>query len=254
MNDEQLADVDPTDGAVLEDPIEAATVAAYRNAGLIPGGLGPVAPLRRLVAAYGLVVEEISKLSRASADHYFRKHGGPSIERGEQEDERLSGFMYANAGGGWILTELDHPLTRRRFTIAHEIGHYHLHFLPALEAAPNRTGLTLQEELASGPEVGPEPARSEGNLTLDSIPAPRAANSITPAQMEEDADRFAAALLLPPSVVRDLTAKHAPRCGGRRAILTRLLAGECLVSTAAVGRRLGDLGLGRTEPAAGAAQ
>ena len=45
MNEEQVANADLTSSAAHEDPVEAAVVAAYRKAGLVPGGLGPVAPL-----------------------------------------------------------------------------------------------------------------------------------------------------------------------------------------------------------------
>jgi Zn-dependent peptidase ImmA (M78 family) len=65
--------------------------------------------------------------------------------------------------------------------------------------------------------------------------------------MEVEADRFAAALLLPAEVMRELVAKHTVRCGGRRTILVRLMAGDCLVSAAAMSRRLNELRLGQPE-------
>jgi Zn-dependent peptidase ImmA (M78 family) len=65
--------------------------------------------------------------------------------------------------------------------------------------------------------------------------------------MEEEADHFAAALLLPAEVMRELVTKHTVRCGGRRAILVRLMAAECLVSAAAMSRRLDYLKLGQLE-------
>jgi hypothetical protein len=247
MNGDEVAEAFRQRNSSLEDPIDSAVAEVYRRAGLVPGGLGPVAPLRHLVAASGLVVDEIRGLSRAVATKYLEEHGGSSVATGAQNGERLAGFLYANAAGGWILTELGHPLARRRFTIAHETAHYFLHFLPALETAADRGALEMREELSGVPDAGPETMRSEGQILLNGFSASQESAGIASEQMEEEADRFAAALLLPDVTMRELVTKHTVRCGGRRAILVRLIAGACLVSAAAMSRRLDELGLGRLE-------
>ncbi len=47
-------------------------------------------------------------------------------------DDRISGLIqkdeqYGGKSGYAIYTNARHPITRRRFTIAHEIGHFYLH-------------------------------------------------------------------------------------------------------------------------------
>jgi hypothetical protein len=248
MNGDQPAEAFcQANASSLDDPISSTVFQVYRRAGLVPGGLGPVSPLRQLVAASGLVVDEIRGLSRAVAAQYLEEHGGPSVPSGAQNGEPLAGFLYANAAGGWILTELGHPLARRRFTIAHETAHYFLHFLPALETAADRSALELREELSGVTDAGTEPVRSEGQIILNGLSSWQEPVGTASEQMEEEADWFAAALLLPAEIMRELVAKHTVRCGGRRTILVRLMAGECLVSAAAMSRRLDELGLGRPE-------
>jgi Zn-dependent peptidase ImmA (M78 family) len=231
-----------TDIKASADPVVRAVADVYARAGLVPGGLGPIAPLRQLVASQGLVVEEVKALSQLEAARYLREHSGRSILDDTVDRAPLSGFLYANAAGGWILVQRDHPVTRRRFTIAHEVGHFVLHFLPSLASAPTGSELEFREELTGG--TNQEPDRSEGALMFAADSTPRTVPMLDIIQMEEDADRFAAELLLPEPVVRELAALHSVRCGGQLVILERLLARACLVSRSAMRRRLGVLGLG----------
>jgi Zn-dependent peptidase ImmA (M78 family) len=62
-------------------------------------------------------------------------------------------------------------------------------------------------------------------------------------QMEAEANRFAAALLMPADRCRTLALRYAEQYGGKRAVLARRLCTEFLVSQAAMLRRLTDLGL-----------
>jgi IrrE N-terminal-like domain len=56
----------------------------------------------------------------------------------EDVDVALAGFLYAwpyrNAVWGCLLVEQNDIVERRRFSAAHELGHYMLHFRPAIQA------------------------------------------------------------------------------------------------------------------------
>ena len=57
---------------------------------------------------------------------------GIKVYKTEDFDDRISGLIqkdehYGGESGYAIYTNARHPITRRRFTIAHEIGHFYLH-------------------------------------------------------------------------------------------------------------------------------
>ena len=57
---------------------------------------------------------------------------GIKVYRTRDFDDRISGLIqkderYGGKSGYAIYTNANHPITRRRFTIAHEIGHFVLH-------------------------------------------------------------------------------------------------------------------------------
>lgn len=65
--------------------------------------------------------------------------------------DELAGFLYVNTSYGCIFVEANDRLTRRRFSVAHELGHYLLHFLPLLEGAErDQEYLELTEALYRG--------------------------------------------------------------------------------------------------------
>jgi hypothetical protein len=234
-------------GPRSDDAIAEAVQRAYAAAGLEPRALPawtPIAPLRQLVAAQPLIAEELPGLTHRTASAYLAGRIGRSLVD-DRRTERLAGLLYANAGGGWILVEHGDRLPRRRFTIAHELGHYLLHVVPLLQAAaelPEPSELEFEEvqprpngqELDESEQDGVVHLAGAGALHTDDGAAER---------MEDEANRFAALLLLPESVCRELSAAFADRCGGKRPVLARRLAAECLVSQVAMLRRLTDLGL-----------
>ncbi len=59
------------------------------------------------------------------------------VEGLSDEDKPLAGLL--DTAQTEILYEESDPLTRQNFTIAHELGHYFLHFLPAVEQARQPT-------------------------------------------------------------------------------------------------------------------
>lgn len=191
----------------------------YDQAGLRwpPRTGGPV-PLDRLIAGDALTHDEVSGLDRATASAYLRRWG---VEWAEipDPDPPLAGFLYANAVGGYLLVRREDPLPRRRFSAAHELGHYRLHLAPALA-------------LASGPLIK---ADAKGAISEE------AAESLE--TIERQANRFAAELLMPEAVCRELVDRHASAYGAVSRFLIHQIANDLLVSREAIAWRLSTLRL-----------
>jgi hypothetical protein len=226
---------------LTEDVVARAARAAYREAGLEPGALaGTVAPLARLLRAYGLVADEVGGLSGERAAASLAVQAGRTLpEAGTAAP--LSGYLHANAAGGWILVNRDDPLVRRRFSVAHELGHYVLHFLPLLAATEAGDGRDWVEFGESLPRAEDErDGTGAGRVTLDAGQlAPTPSDRLG---WEAEAERFAALVLMPEAVVRARVMALGAR-GGSRESLARRLASELLVSQMAMRRRLADLAL-----------
>jgi len=225
--------------SVDRDTVLIGAAAVYQAAGLDASyAAAGIAPLQKLVAAYPLSWYEVPNLTQRTSATYLRTKMGRPITPHPDRDEPLAGRLYAKSAGGCILVEQKDPLVRRRFTVAHELGHYVLHFLPRLVEGP----VVFEEELPlTEDEALDEPSVRGRPLLLE--PDGGSASQITPQQMEAEADLFAAELLMPEPLCRELVRSHLRLCGGRRAVLGRRLATECLVSQAAMTRRLHELDL-----------
>ena len=177
--------------------------------------------LDRLIATYNLVHEQVPALSRAVAGAFLARWG---IHRPEllEDASPLAGFLFANAGGGYILIRADDPLPRRRFTAAHELGHYLLHFLPRLEAERDGEMQFVQDD-------GTDTVREDEELSLP--------------EMEQQANQFAAELLMPASVCRAACEGYRGRFGTTARFLEHHLASDLLVSREAARWRLRGLAL-----------
>lgn len=117
--------------------------------------------------------------------------------------DRISGSFEFDSYGPLIKVSPNDPLVRQRFTVAHEIAHWLLgHVQPGQMAHRDPTDLYA---------------------VLDS--------------REIDANRFAAQLLMPEHVVRNLVMQVPP------AQKVSILAQQFAVSEAAMGYRLQNLGL-----------
>jgi Zn-dependent peptidase ImmA (M78 family) len=183
-----------------------------------PESPGPV-PLDRLIGAYPLVHEEVPGLNHAAASALLSRWGvrWANIPR---PDPTLAGFLYANARSGYIFIRRGDGLPRRRFTAAHELGHYRLHLAPALaQCDPADAEMTQSDEQIA--ESG------EDDLTAK----------------ERQANRFAAELIMPEALCRTLFDRYASRYGRTARFLVHHLAGELLVSREAIAWRLYGLGL-----------
>jgi Zn-dependent peptidase ImmA (M78 family) len=184
-------------------------------------------PLDRLIAASNLSHEEIPGLSRAAAGTFLARWG---VQRPElfEDNSPLTGFLFAHAKGGYILVNADDVLARRRFTAAHELGHYLLHFLPRLRQARDNETYLLQEDDTDMVRENENPA-SDKMLSLP--------------EMERQANRFAIELLMPEAVCRLACEQYAARFAVPPRFLEHHLAGDLLVSREAIRGRLRSLSL-----------
>ncbi len=140
----------------------------------------------------GLLVRDVEDMSGAP--------GCPELAAGQS----LSGLLLPSAGEIWVnAAEARQWPMRRRFTIGHELGHWYLH-------QQGQTALFCRH----------------GQIDVDEGAGERPP---LPA-IEEQANNFAAALLMPAAMVR----REYARCGGDFARLRARFSS----SGAAMGRRL----------------
>lgn len=188
-----------------------------------PTAPGPV-PLDRCINALQLMHDEIAPLTSRHAGEHLRRYGvvRPALAR---QEKLLAGFLFANQRGGAILVNREDALPRRRFSAAHELGHYVLHFLP-LTAAD--AVLETQDE------------------DIDDQGATDSADAAA-AQREQEANRFAAELLMPAALCQRLCQQYQARfgraAGASARFLEHHLASDLLVSREAIRVRLRQLAL-----------
>jgi Zn-dependent peptidase ImmA (M78 family) len=201
------------------DWVRQTVQATYLDAGLAwpPTSSGPM-PLAELIASYPVVHEEVDGLNRASASAVLRRWGIRWTEI-PLDDPPLAGFIYANSRSGYIFVRRGDILPRRRFTVAHELGHYRLHLGPALARDFSElVELDRQEEV-----------EESGQTELEA--------------MERQANRFAAELLMPETVCRTIHERYSQKYGAVERSLVYHMAADLLVSRAAIAWRLFGLGL-----------
>src|SRR5262245_50264773 len=83
-----------------------AVAGAFAAVDMCPGAT-MITPLRTLIAAYPLVVEEVNGLTRRAAAAYVNAGAARPRLADADELEPLSGYLHANAAGGWILVNRD---------------------------------------------------------------------------------------------------------------------------------------------------
>jgi Zn-dependent peptidase ImmA (M78 family) len=169
---------------------------------------------------------------------------GQAIDMPEETDVALAGFLYAwpyrNAVWGCLLVEQHDIVERRRFSAAHELGHYMLHFRPAIQAEREHgrrltmaEGLSYRDQSDDKDAALPTGASSYTHDADTQITMP----FDDTARMEDEANQFAAELLMPEAACRALAQHYGRRASPRRQ------ATEFLVSVAAMHWRLKQLGL-----------
>jgi Zn-dependent peptidase ImmA (M78 family) len=147
------------------------------------------------------------------------KHWGVRWSEIPNPDSMLAGFLFANARGGHVFVRRGDSLPRRRFSAAHELGHYLLHLAPALALA------------------GADAELVHGDASIAESPEAELST------MERQANQFAAELLMPEGMCRDLCELHSRRYGPTDRFLVHHLASELLVSREAIAWRLFGLDL-----------
>lgn len=250
--------------------ITVAVQRAYQEAGLDPEKLNRgVVPLYDLIRAYPIAVAEIKDLTVKRVAKFLEDKTGQVFPLPESEERPLAGYLYLQEYQGLfygcIFVEQkpkSAPIFRRRFSVAHELGHYLLHFLPLLEKhrlnhseepliLTEGRSVTKQpeaegdkENVVRSPSYEEEKEESTAQLTItNGIEAVFDDLGIDPYQMEAEADRFAAELLMPKATCYTLAKHYGRRFGKKREVLAGRLAPEFLVSKQAMKRRLSDLQL-----------
>lgn len=174
---------------------------------------GPV-PLAGYFAETALDHVELPDLTCGAVAEYLRRAGVPADDLGNPSD-LLAGFIFAAGRVGWAFVSAADPLPRRRFTAAHELGHFVLH------------------------------RATMGRFRADTDATLREADEDVMDRMEREANRFAAELLMPADVcsarAAELLEKH--HCCPRGVLVYRL-ASELLVSREALRYRLQTLEVG----------
>jgi Zn-dependent peptidase ImmA (M78 family) len=226
---------------------------AYRKAGFDFEALSPeIVPLYDLIGAYSLRVTARPNLSYQSAIKYISAETGQPIVSSDRVDKPISGFLYVcryhSRLRGWILVEKNESVVRQRFSAAHELGHYLLHFLPVFaqynQVSPTQS-LMLAEELLPEKESAAENGELRVEMSYEAGGESMTYDApIDLKQMEFEADQFAAELLMPATICQSLVQRHLRRRSNiQRDALAIRLAPDLLVSKTAMERRLKSLGL-----------
>lgn len=208
----------------------------YREAEVeVPTLRRRITPLGELAGSLNLASKELPSLSQLAALHYLIQQG-LLIENPEAAGrDELAGFLYASTSYGCIFLEANDHLTRRRFSAAHELGHYLLHFRPVLKLAGGELEyVELTEALYRGRNDDPQEMVSGRVERIDQQFLQ--AQLPSEARMEYEANQFATELLMPEDVVRGLFARVMLRFGDDD--LVSYLATEMLVSQEAMRWRL----------------
>ncbi len=226
--------------------IEDAITQLYHIAGLSqPTSRRCVAPLGELVGTFNLTCTEIACLTQPIAIRYLLERGG-IVELPEiGNPEPLAGFLHVDIHYGSIFVEAEDPLVRRRFSVAHELGHYLLHFQPLLSLAESDHEYCEVTDALSHSDPFFLSGQGEEQRAVSTIVASSVRNQqqVLPpfVQMEREANQFAAELLMPCDVINGLLARYATYLRGDDLIWR--MATEMLVSGESVHWRLHNLGL-----------
>jgi hypothetical protein len=225
--------------------IQAAIEAAWDMAGLLPDYENPrIIPLDALIRSFPLAVEEVFKLTLRSAAQVLSARSGDRISPPTNgADVDLAGYLYAypyrGSVQGYVLIEQKDIVERRRFSVAHELGHYLLHFLPQIaEQQKSGVHLNMTESMTYGTNGDAPDVPTGKTIYTREGGTPTAPRPAEQGRMEAEANQFAAELLMPTPACRTLLARFGSRASPRR------LATEFLVSPAAMRWRLRELGMG----------
>lgn len=134
----------------------------------------------------------------------------------EDLEDKMSGFLVVKDGFASAAINKNHHINRQRFTLAHEIGHFHLHI------DENASEDMFVDRLV----FNRDKTASKGEV-----------------QAEIEANKFAAELLMPEQLLKNHIARYYSSKDLEDDETISELANEFVVSTTAMGYRLGGLGL-----------
>jgi len=222
--------------------IEAAVVDLYHRAEVTRADPRRcITPLAELLGTYSVTCRELRDLTSRKAGEELLKQGAIAESIADAGENPLAGYLVADGVNGAIFVEATDRLTRRRFSVAHELGHFVLHFRPVFLAH----GEALDRPLVASDTF---PGRERDESTPADLPdgqfglPPAVAVALPPyRQMEFEANQFAVELLMPLPVLWPLVDRY--RSTYRDEDLVWRLATDLLVSRAAMRWRLRGLGL-----------
>lgn len=223
--------------------IPEAIAEVYHRSGVAqPSGRRYVVPMADLLGGYNVTCTEISGLTSEAASNFLLRRGAILEPLNTINQEPLAGYINVSSISGNIFVERADLIVRRRFSVAHELGHYVLHFLPLIESG----AFEQFEQFEIVETIAPFSTEEDADdLPTGRIYLPQRSDlaSLLPSyeQMEREANQFAAELLMPESVVQSLLDRYAVSCRGDDLIWR--LASEMLMSRSAVRWRLRNLGL-----------
>lgn len=240
--------------------INAAVHRAFTNAGLDYDSFASgIVPLSDIIGAHPLRISELidgtRRLTYRTALEFLSTETGQQLRAPDDDDRPLSGFLYAynydDCLYGCIFTERSDQTPHCRYSAAHELGHYLLHFLPLLERQRRVgelesvvlvEGLSIVEGKESDDEIESSQLTAAIGTNASWRHAPDFDTEERKREMEREADNFAAELLMPANACREFAGHYIKKFGKNKAVVIRRLATEFLVSQAAMRRRLIELG------------
>lgn len=209
-----------------------------------------IVPLNRIFANYPLMITELpgeKPLSTKSAFRFLELEIGFEMPDLKTDEHKLSGFIYVAQYGkhlrGCVFTEKDEPTVRRRFSAAHELGHYLLHFSPRVidEAINDFFAFTEGVSFGEKNETDEKEAKAKIQIVRGSE-IPQYSEFDNWSEMELEANQFAAELLMPENACRNIAHFLISSCKNKKALI-RKMATDFLVSYEAMKRRLEDLNI-----------
>lgn len=252
--------LDPLLEAAWRVRIDEAIQRLYTMTGLeppSPSSSSYIAPLNNIIELLpgNVISSEVPELTYAKAKQFLRDETDKEVSVPAHAEQRLDGLLYAwyaeDVLYAYILVSAGGSIERRRFTVAHEIGHLILHMLLSQEdaARPSEFVEGFMDKKKGATETADEAKEADSDdksfAHADALTSEGDPFSLPPIEvMEAEADAFAASLLVPEELCRDLAAVHQSRFGDRRAVLVRRLMVDLLVSKSAMQRRLETLDIG----------
>lgn len=232
------------------EKINIAINQVYQDASYYQNDSSITSLYKLITSAYPIRLDEVENLTYYTASKFLARTIGLNIDLPEHTEQRLAGFLYAHEYGGslygCILVEKKDPVVRRRFSAAHELGHYLLHLLPVLQQEKESAKLiSFIEGLSYFDEIDGDkadlPIGELATYSFTDLTGPLGIVSFE--QLELEANQFAADILMPETLCKRLVTDYQKRFSNPPPALVRRLANEFLVSQEAMKWRLNSLGL-----------